>query len=36
MNFDVESWKIAPKIKSNMDAIKDGSAEDRFNWMTII
>ncbi|MEO6682754.1 MAG: branched-chain amino acid aminotransferase [Ginsengibacter sp.] len=36
MDFDVESWKIAPKIKDNMDAIKDGSAADRFNWMTII
>ncbi len=36
MNFDVESWKVAPAIKNNMDAIKDGSATDRFNWMTII
>ena len=36
MNFDVENWKVAPAIKNNMDAIKDGSAKDRFNWMTII
>lgn len=36
MQFDVDSWSVAPKIKSNMDAIKDGSAEDRFGWMTEI
>lgn len=36
MEFDVDSWKIAPEVKNNMDAIKDGSAEDRFNWMTVI
>ena len=36
MEFDVDSWKVAPEVKNNMDAIKDGSAEDRFNWMTII
>lgn len=33
MNFDVEKWKIAPEIKTRMDAIKDGSVEDRFGWM---
>ena len=36
MKFDVDSWKVAPEVKNNMDAIKDGSAEDRFNWMTVI
>lgn len=36
MQFDVKNWKVAPQIKNNMDAIKDGSAQDRFNWMTII
>ena len=36
MEFDVDSWKVAPEVKNKMDAIKDGSAEDRFNWMTVI
>ncbi len=36
MEFNVDSWKVAPEVKNKMDAIKDGSAQDRFNWMTII
>jgi branched-chain amino acid aminotransferase len=33
MNFEVEKWKIAPEVKSRMDAIKHGSSEDKFGWM---
>lgn len=36
MEFDVDSWKVAPEVKNKLDAIKDGSADDRFNWMTVI
>ncbi|MEO8412838.1 MAG: branched-chain amino acid aminotransferase [Ginsengibacter sp.] len=34
MDFDIEKWKIAPIIKSNMTAIKDGRQADKYNWMT--
>ena len=36
MNLNVEEAKIAPEIKRRMDAIKDGSAEDKFHWMVKI
>jgi branched-chain amino acid aminotransferase len=33
MQFNVDSWKIAPKIKQRMNDIKLGKAEDVYNWM---
>jgi len=33
MQFDTDKWQIAPEVKRRMDAIKDGSEEDRFGWM---
>lgn len=33
MTFDEKQWKLAPEVKTRMDAIKDGSAEDRHGWM---
>src|SRR5690606_21383972 len=33
MEFDVNSWAISPEIKKRMDAIKDGSAPDKYGWM---
>lgn len=36
MSFDVEKLKVAPEIKSRMDAIRYGQAEDKYNWMVTI
>jgi len=33
MTFDVDKWRIAPEIKSRMDAIKEGLVPDRYDWM---
>lgn len=33
MEFDEAEWKVAPEMKRRMDAIKDGSAEDKYGWM---
>lgn len=33
MTFDESTWKIAPEVKSRMDAIKYGTAEDSHGWM---
>jgi branched-chain amino acid aminotransferase len=33
MHFDVDLWRIAPAIKKQMNAIKEGTAEDVYNWM---
>ena len=33
MNFDVGSWKTAPAILTQMDAIKCGDAPDTYNWL---
>jgi branched-chain amino acid aminotransferase len=33
MSFDESIWKVAPEVKRRMDAIKDGTAEDRHGWM---
>ena len=33
MNFDVEKWKIAPEIKNRMSAIKEGTQDDKYDWM---
>ncbi len=33
MNFDVGKWTIAPEIKNRMSSIKEGRAEDKYNWM---
>ncbi len=36
MNFNTEKWEIAPEIKKRMDAIKQGTVEDRYGWMVKI
>ena len=36
MNFDINNWSIAPKIKIRMDNIKEGKEEDKFGWMVKI
>lgn len=36
MTLNVEGAKIAPEIKRRMDAIKDGTAEDKYGWMVKI
>ena len=33
MKFDTDQWEIAPAIKSRLDAIKEGTAEDQYGWM---
>jgi branched-chain amino acid aminotransferase len=33
MNFEVDKWTIAPQIKSDMSAIKEGKHEDIYGWM---
>lgn len=33
MVFDENKWKVALEMKRRMDAIKDGSAEDKYGWM---
>jgi branched-chain amino acid aminotransferase len=33
MNFDVENCEIAKAIKSRMSAIKEGRAEDKYEWL---
>ena len=36
MNFDTDKWEIAYEIKTRMDAIKEGKAEDKYGWMVKI
>ncbi len=36
MNFDTDTWEVAPEVKRRMDAIKDGSAEDTYGWMVAV
>ena len=33
MNFDVEKWIAAPKIKELMSGIKEGRIDDKYGWM---
>lgn len=33
MEFDVNTWKIAPAVKSWMNDIREGRKEDKFKWM---
>ncbi len=33
MKFNVDNWKIAPAIKTRMADIREGKAEDIYNWM---
>lgn len=33
INFDVDSWKISPEIKSQMSDIKEGRQDDKYDWM---
>lgn len=33
MRFDVDKWKTAPEIKNRLNAIREGKAADKFNWM---
>jgi branched-chain amino acid aminotransferase len=33
MEFDVDSWKTAPEVKSRLNAIRYGQAPDNHGWM---
>jgi branched-chain amino acid aminotransferase len=33
MKFDVDKWKIAPKIRQRMEDIKRGRVQDVYNWL---
>jgi branched-chain amino acid aminotransferase len=33
MQFDVDSWKVAPAIRKQLNAIRDSSVADTHNWM---
>lgn len=33
MKFDEEKWRIAPEVKRKLDAIREGSAEDKYGWL---
>ncbi|MEO6188114.1 MAG: branched-chain amino acid aminotransferase [Ginsengibacter sp.] len=33
MSFDVDKWKISTQLKETMSAIKEGRAEDKYEWM---
>lgn len=33
MQFDTDSWKIAPSIKKELTDIREGRSEDKWNWM---
>jgi branched-chain amino acid aminotransferase len=33
MEFDVNSWKVAPEVKNILNGIRYGTAEDTFGWM---
>ena len=33
MNFDVDKWIAAPKIKELMSGIKEGRIDDKYGWM---
>jgi len=33
MNFDTDSWTIAPSVKKELTDIREGRAEDRHSWM---
>ena len=36
MEFDVDSWKTAPEVKSRLNAIRYGQAPDNHGWMVKI
>jgi branched-chain amino acid aminotransferase len=33
LEFNTDSWKLAPRLKKHMSDIKEGLAEDKFGWM---
>ena len=33
MYFDTEKWTISPELKEKMNDIKEGRAEDKYNWL---
>lgn len=33
MEFDTNSWKVAPEVKSRLNDIRYGKREDSYNWM---
>ena len=33
MEFDTETWQVAPKVKANLNAIRYGKLEDTHGWM---
>ena len=33
MEFNTDSWKIAPAIKKQLTEIREGRSEDKYGWM---
>ncbi len=33
MHFNVDKWKIAPEVKNKLNAIREGRASDKYDWM---
>lgn len=33
MTFNTDSWKTAPALKKQLDAIREGKTADKYNWM---
>lgn len=33
MNFDVNNWEISTSVKNRLNEIKEGRAEDKYNWL---
>ncbi len=36
MQFDTTAWKIAPAVKARLSAIREGKADDVYNWLVRI
>ena len=36
MYFDTAKWKIAPEVRRQLNDIREGRAEDRYNWLMAI
>jgi len=36
MQFDTAAWKIAPAVKARLSAIREGKADDVYNWLVRI
>lgn len=36
MHLDEKNWKVGPEVKARLDAIREGTSEDKYNWMVTI